>query len=505
MTRRKEIRLVYGGEAGWKRRRKRSSRARWALTVVLTGLLAYTLSPHLSGLLTFPSAARPVESAATALAIPHNPAASTVAPDAGPGGTSPARPAGTDAVAAADANTVVGTRPASLALPPADDRVRITVAPGDTMASIFQRQGLTPAVLDRIVHLNEHTAELANLKVGQQLEFVVREGELQELVHETDFRTALVVERQGDDFQAERRALAVESHVASAHGRIDSSLFESAQASGLSDFMSIRLAEVFGYDIDFVLDIRAGDEFTVIYEQHSRPGRPVEDGEIMAAEFVNAGQVYRAVRYVQADGTADYYSTEGASLKKSFLRTPVNFTRISSHFNLRRKHPVLNTIRAHKGVDYAAPVGTPVRATGDGKVAFVGTKGGYGKAIVLQHGDRYSTVYAHLSRFARAISSGQRVRQGQTIGYVGKSGLATGPHLHYEFQVDGTHRNPLTVNLPRGESIPDRLLADFRRQTGVWLAQLDSLKRERAIASSAVPSGRSLAAKLPEPAQQYAR
>jgi murein DD-endopeptidase MepM/ murein hydrolase activator NlpD len=199
------------------------------------------------------------------------------------------------------------------------------------------------------------------------------------------------------------------------------------------------------------------------------------------------------VRYVAEDGTADYYSTEGASLRKAFLRTPVNFTRISSHFNLRRRHPILNAIRAHKGVDYAAPVGTPVRATGDGKVHFVGDKGGYGRTVILQHGDRYRTVYAHLSRFARAIASGQRVRQGQTIGYVGQSGLATGPHLHYEFQVDGAHRNPLTIDLPRGEPIPRRLIADFRRQTGVWIAELDSVKRERSLALHARPTHRSLA------------
>lgn len=376
-------------------------------------------------------------------------------------------------------------------------RVRTEVAPGDTLASIFQRQGISPATLDRILRIGKDTRELARLRVGQHLEFDVRDGELHQLVHERDLRSALVVTLgQSGDYTAELRKLHTESRIASAHGVVSSSLFEAAQESGLSDAMGIRLAEVFGYDIDFVLDIRDGDQFTVIYEQISRPGHETVDGAILAAEFVNDGKTYRAVRYVADDGSADYYSTEGTSLRKAFLRTPVNFTRISSHFNLRRRHPVLNTIRAHKGVDYAAPIGTPVRATGDGKVHFVGNKGGYGRTVILQHGDHYRTVYAHLSRFARAIGNGQRVRQGQTIGYVGQSGLATGPHLHYEFQVDGSHRNPLTIDLPRGESIPTRLIADFRKQTGVWLAELESVKRERTLAERARPSTRSLTATL---------
>jgi len=379
-------------------------------------------------------------------------------------------------------------------LPSAPARARASVAPGDTLASIFQRHGISPATLDQILQINDETRDLSRLRVGQTLEFSVSDGELQQLVHERDLRSALVITRDANGtYTADVHALKTETHVSSAHGRITSSLFEAAQASGLSDAMGIRLAEVFGYDIDFVLDIREGDQFTVIYEQISRPGHATVEGEILAAEFVNDGHTYRAVRYVADDGSSDYYSTEGTSLRKAFLRTPVNFTRISSHFNLRRRHPILNAIRAHKGVDYAAPVGTPVRATGDGKVYFVGNKGGYGRTVVLQHGDRYRTVYAHLSRFARAIANGQRVKQGQTIGYVGQSGLATGPHLHYEFQVDGSHRNPLTIDLPRGESIPRRLIADFRKQTGVWIAELDSVKRESTLAERATLSNRSLA------------
>jgi len=406
----------------------------------------------------------------------------------------PANPLRAPALPAADSLIETPTSTPAAAAATAG-RVRIVVAPGDTLASIFQRQGISPATLDRILRISNHTRELARLRVGQHLEFNVRDGDLHELVHERDLRSALVVTRtqSSDNYTAELRELSTETRIASAHGVIHSSIFEAAQDSGLSDAMGMRLAEVFGYDIDFVLDLREGDQFTLVYEQISRPGHATVDGEILAAEFVNDGKVYRAVRYVADDGTADYYSTEGASLRKAFLRTPVNFTRISSHFNLRRRHPVLNSIRAHKGVDYAAPIGTPVRATGDGKVHFVGDQGGYGRTVILQHGDRYRTVYAHLSRFARAIGNGQRVRQGQTIGYVGQSGLATGPHLHYEFQVDGTHRNPLTLELPRGDSIPRRLFADFRKQTGVWIAELESVKRERILARGAEPSIHSLA------------
>jgi len=236
------------------------------------------------------------------------------------------------------------------------------------------------------------------------------------------------------------------------------------------------LAYIFGWDIDFALDIRKGDQFTLLYEEHFLDGEKVNEGAIIAAEFINQGNVYRAIRYTDTSGRSDYYSPDGLSMRKAFLRTPVDFRRISSRFG-SRKHPILNTLLLHKGVDYAAPKGTPIKASGDGKVSFVGVKGGYGRAVILTHGGRYSTLYAHMNSFKRGIKVGKRVKQGQVIGYVGNSGRATGPHLHYEFRVNGVHRNPLTVRLPNAQPIHSEDKEAFLQRTKSVLAQLQIFTR----------------------------
>ena len=218
----------------------------------------------------------------------------------------------------------------------------------------------------------------------------------------------------------------------------------------------MELANIFGWDIDFALDIRAGDHFTVIYEERFLNGEKIGNGPILAAEFVNQGRSYKAIRYSDAGNRSDYYSPTGLSMRKAFLRTPVDFRRISSRFG-KRKHPILNRMRMHTGVDYAASRGTPIRAAGDGKVIHKGRKGGYGRTVIIQHGGRYSTLYAHMNSYRRGVYTGKRVKQGQIIGYVGSSGRATGPHLHYEFRVNGVHRNPLTVKLPSAKPINSKL------------------------------------------------
>jgi len=245
----------------------------------------------------------------------------------------------------------------------------------------------------------------------------------------------------------------------------------------------MQLVSIYGWDIDFALDIREGDSFTVIYEEQYKDGVKVADGPIIAAEFINRNTPLRAVRYEHEDGRTDYYADNGDAMRKAFLRTPVNFTRISSRFNLKRKHPILNKIRAHKGVDYAAQTGTHIKATGDGTVAYAGKKGGYGRTIILKHGGKYSTVYAHLYRYARGIRTGKRVKQGQIIGYVGRSGLATGSHLHYEFRVNGVHRNPLTIKLPKVESIDKEAFPEFRRKITPMVAELDRLTGNSVLAA----------------------
>jgi murein DD-endopeptidase MepM/ murein hydrolase activator NlpD len=240
----------------------------------------------------------------------------------------------------------------------------------------------------------------------------------------------------------------------------------------------MELANVFGWDIDFALDIRKGDNFTVLYEELYRNGEKISDGNILAAEFINDGKAYRAVRYTNPQtNRSEYFTPDGKSMRKAFLRSPVNFTRISSRFTVNRYHPVLHKFRSHKGVDYAAKRGTPIQAAGDGKVIFKGKKGGYGKVMIVQHGTKYTTLYAHLKTYNRKLKVGSKVKQAQTIAYVGSSGLATGPHLHYEFRVNGVHRNPLTVKLPISKPVPKRYMADFELTTTPVFAQLDLLAR----------------------------
>jgi murein DD-endopeptidase MepM/ murein hydrolase activator NlpD len=248
-------------------------------------------------------------------------------------------------------------------------------------------------------------------------------------------------------------------------------LFQAAESAHVSDAIALKLASVFAWDIDFVLDIREGDRFTAVYEQIYEDGKYTHDGELLAAEFVNDGKVYRAVRFSQG-GSAGYYSPQGQPMRKAFLRAPVDFTRVSSAFNPHRLHPILNTIRGHMGTDYAAPIGTPVHAAGDGRVGFEGVQAGYGNAIVLTHGGGVATLYGHLSRFARSVHAGSHVQQGEVIAYVGMTGLATGPHLHYEYLVDGVHKDPQTVRLPGAEPLQADALQQFRLATAPLLAQL---------------------------------
>ncbi|MAJ91002.1 MAG: M24/M37 family peptidase [Legionellales bacterium] len=246
----------------------------------------------------------------------------------------------------------------------------------------------------------------------------------------------------------------------------------------------MQLVAIYGWDIDFALDIRKGDSFTVIYEEQYKEGRMVVEGPIIAAEFINKEKVIRAFRYLDNSGRNDYYNSNGEAMRKAFLRTPVDFfSRISSKFSFGRKHPVLNKIRAHKGVDYAAPMGTPIKATGDGIVAYVGKNGGFGNTIKLKHGGAYTTVYAHLHRFVKNISRGKKVKQGQIIGYVGQSGLATGPHLHYEFQIHGVHRNPLTVKLPKVKTIKKEVISEFKKSIRPMLAELDRITGKNVLSA----------------------
>ncbi|MGD2082814.1 MAG: peptidoglycan DD-metalloendopeptidase family protein [Chromatiales bacterium] len=356
---------------------------------------------------------------------------------------------------------------------------------GDSLARIFQELGLSAGLLHRITHSGERARALADIRPGETLRArLTTEDDLLELVLERSPVSSLRILREGDGFRAEQVERDVEGRVAEISGTIEDSLYVSALEAGLSERLIMELANIFGWDIDFALEIRSGDQFRVVYEEEFLDGEKLGDGPILAAEFVNRGRVIRAVRYENEAGDADYYTPDGKSMRKAFLRAPVDFRRISSRFQRERYHPILGKRRPHRGVDYAAATGTPVRASGDGKVVHVGRKGGYGKAVMIQHGQQYTTLYGHLNGYRRGIKQGSRVKQGQIIGYVGMTGLATGPHLHYEFRVNGVHRDPLTVKLPEAEPIAARYRADFERKAAPLVARLDTLGRKTMVAAA---------------------
>ncbi len=390
-----------------------------------------------------------------------------------------ARPANVDFADSADlAETVTATADngrGELHEPtPTLRRHSVSIGNGDSLYSIFKSNGFPLAELAAIVKASKDTRRLARLVPGQRLDFhLTTDNSVSKLVHYLDDTRTLHVDRNGVGYDSKLIDVPLDSHMATAAGTIDASLFVAGQRAGLSNKVIMQLVEIFGWDVDFALDIRAGDRFAVVYEELYKNGEKLKDGNILAAVFTNQGKTTRIVRYQYADGRSAYFTPEGVSIRKAFLRTPVEYTRISSRFSRSRKHPRLNRFRAHRGVDYAAPRGTPIKAAGDGKVDHIGYKGGYGKAIVLRHGATYTTLYAHMSRYARGLRRGQRVSQGQIIGYIGSTGLSTGPHLHYEFRVRGVHRNPLSVKLPTAAPIEKKYKQDFLVKTRGLIARLN--------------------------------
>jgi murein DD-endopeptidase MepM/ murein hydrolase activator NlpD len=355
---------------------------------------------------------------------------------------------------------------------PAAEVIAVVVARNDTLEQIFRRsqlslQDLAELRADRAVRVH-----LDRLTPGETLTLRHHGEQLAGLERRLSLTEELRVTRDDGGFHAQFVVLPVQVETAVARGVIDSSLFEAGNAASLQDNTILELAKIFGWDINFILDLRAGDAFTVAYQRIFQNGAYVEDGEILSARFVNDGRVVEAVRFARTDGTASYFSPDGRSMEKAFLRAPLEFRRVSSGFSRGRFHPILNRIRAHNGVDYAAATGTPVHAAGAGRVRFHGRKGGYGNVIEIDHGGGIVTVYGHLSRFAAAGAGGMRVRQNDVIGFVGMSGLATGPHLHYEYRLNGKYLDPRRIKLPDATPIDNALLPEFQRQTAPLLAML---------------------------------
>ena len=357
------------------------------------------------------------------------------------------------------------------------DTLVLTVGRGDTMEKLFRKNQLNLGQLMTIAQLDEAKRLFRKIKPGDVFEIKHDEGDLLSMYSKLNLTSALQIEKDASSFVAKVVDRPVETRKRHAYGVIDTSLFESGAEAGLSDKVIMNVAGIFAWDVDFVLDIRSGDNYYIQYEEVWQDGEFVTDGEIIAAEFNNNGRSIQAIRFKDKNDRSDYFTPEGNSVRKAFIRNPVDFTRISSNFNPNRRHPILNTIRAHRGVDYAAPRGTPIKASGDGKVIFRGTKSGYGKAVILQHGGNITTLYAHMSGFAAKARLGSRVRQGQTIGYVGATGLATANHLHYEYRINGVHRNPRTVSLPDAKPIADEYREKFLATAKPIIQELEQFKR----------------------------
>jgi murein DD-endopeptidase MepM/ murein hydrolase activator NlpD len=444
------------------------------------GTSAAAPSQPTSGQLTQPaseqtSAATPAGGGAPA---PGGTGPGAAANTAGPGGTGAANTAGATAApntaggrGMAAAEAIAGAPTATRATATTID---IIVGRNDTLDRIFRKLQLNLTDLANLRSLPGIKTHMDNLRLGESLHFVYRDDELDVFERRLNEDETLKVVRGPDGLRADVLQNPLESRTRTVRGVIDHSLFEAVTAAGAHDQTAVNLADIFQWDIDFILDVQPGDTFVVTYRELYQKGVYVKDGPVLAASFVNQGKPYSAVRYVDSDGAARYFTPDGRSLHKAFLRAPVEFTRISSKFNSARYHPILNLIRAHKGIDYAAPMGTPVRAAGDGRVGYAGPKGGYGNVVELEHSRSITTVYGHLSRFAKGTRAGAHVTQGQVIAYVGMTGLATGPHLHYEYRVNGVFKNPQTVPLPDASPIEARFREDFLAKSAPLLATLQA-------------------------------
>jgi murein DD-endopeptidase MepM/ murein hydrolase activator NlpD len=344
---------------------------------------------------------------------------------------------------------------------------------GDTLGGLIARLEIGAADAQKLLRVRE----LRQLRTGTQLEAEVRaNGELLWLGFLGPRDMEVRIERVGDGLVASERRAEVVTQTELRSAQIRSSLFGAADAAGIPDAIALQLADMFGSDIDFHRDLRQGDRFSVLYEMQSVAGRPLRAGRVLAAEFVNQGRRLRAIAF--GDG---YYAPDGRNMRKALLRSPLEFSRVSSGFGMR-KHPFLQSWRAHQGVDYAAPAGTRVRAVGDGVVEFAGRQGGYGNMVVIRHDGRHSTAYAHLKALGRGIRAGARVSQGDTVGLVGQTGWATGPHLHFEFRIAGTARNPLSVPLPAGTPVARHDMDAFRARAQPLVAQLELLAHRQVAA-----------------------
>lgn len=383
---------------------------------------------------------------------------------------SPADPA----IGQASSADTTATLEAAPTVPEIDWR-KVTIKEGDSFYSVMRGLGYPPALVAEVTALGRDAKLLTQVKPGDVISIGAENQEWKALEYRPNPLTTLKIGRDDGALSIDKEVRAPEIKPAFSQATVDSSMYLAALRAGLPDKLIMELAEIFGWDIDFTMDVQVGDRFALVYEDQVVDGKSVGQGDILAAEFVNRDRILRAIRYTDGKGNTAYYTPQGESMRQAFSRNPLPITKVTSRFNPRRLHPVFRTVRPHRGVDYGAPSGTPVMATGDGRVAFKGQKGGYGNVIILQHG-QISTLYGHLKGFSRSLRTGGRVQQGETIGFVGRTGLATGPHLHYEFRVNGAHKDPLKVPIPHADPVPKGEMVAFKERASSLLAQLEGFR-----------------------------
>ncbi len=381
-------------------------------------------------------------------------------------------------------NVPVKTLTEELALPNATESIpggqvfhhQERVLSGETLGALLNRLGVSEVETSRLLALPAGQIG-RHLRAGQRIQAKVNDqAELLELLLTAGDGTLNRITRQNDSFTLDQPEDILETRVVMRSGQIQSSLFAAMDIASIPDSVAEKMAEIFGTQLDFRDDLRKGDTFSVTYQINTRNGEPIGAGKVLSAEYVNAGKAYRAVLYRSPTGQEAYYTPEGESLKKGFLRSPLEFSRVTSGFTNSRKHPVYGFHRKHTGVDFGAPTGTRVKATGDAVVSFAGRKGGYGNLVILRHHNGLETYYAHLNGFTNGLHKGKPIEQGDIIGYVGSTGASTGPHLHYEVRIAGNPQNPITVKLPGSPPLPVAQKVRFMQQTAAWTQRLDQLR-----------------------------
>lgn len=365
----------------------------------------------------------------------------------------------------------------------------VTARRGDTLASIFKRLNLSTQTLQTVLHDNPRAKALSSIHAGQPIELLIDQDTLEKLIIPVSKTEFLLVYREGKHYKTKLNTHKLDSHNQYITATVRGSLYGTAQRLKIPYKLIRQMTQIFHRELDFAKDIRSGDQFTILYKAYYIENNLVNTGDILAVTYNNQGKIHQAIRHDSANGYFDYYSPEGHSFKKAFDRYPLKFSHISSTYSLSRKHPILHYNRPHRGIDLAASIGTPIRATGDGRVISIGHHSGYGNMIKIEHDHTYSSIYAHMLKFQKGLSRGDRVKRGQVIGYVGQTGLASGPHCHYELHINHQPRNPTTAILPHAAPIPTREMTAFKNKAITLLAQmklyeeatLAAAKRKRAV------------------------